>query len=87
MAGLIGGNRRHGNPDETGHLVSAASTSGISGHAILPNQAPQRARLSADVYPHNPAEIDVVIAGIIHANGAAGAYAMRTATVVANAGR
>ena len=90
MHRLIGGNGRHGGPDEAGRVVLEASTSDTSdtsSNAILSHQAPPRARLSTGVYLHNPVEIEVLIARIIHANRAVGVHALSAASVVANAGR
>lgn len=73
-----------------GRLVLHASTSGgaeISGNATLPNQAPPRMILSTDVHPHNPAEIDVLIARIRHAHNQVGAHNVRVAFAAGNPGR
>lgn len=90
MDDRIGGHGKHGSPGRTGRIVWHASTSGATGiseNAVVPNQAPPHVRLSTDVYPYNPDQIDVLIARIIGVSGWIGVHSPCVAFDAGNSGR
>lgn len=68
-------------------MVLHASRRGIGGNAVVPNQALQRVILSTDVYPHNPAEIDLLFARISHADSGGVVLYLCVAFAAGNPGR